>query len=159
MQQVYHSNAATNLNIRSQIQNNLGTNSDLATRFNVSEQTISKWKNRDFTQDASCKPLNIEYALSDLEKALAISLRKSSWMSIDEVWETLLIENSKISRSSIYRVLVKEKINVFLLKRKKKLRNLRNMNLDIYTSMLPIYQSLMGNLTIFSLLLTGVLGQ
>jgi len=56
MQQVYPSNAATNLNVRSQIQNNLRANSDLATRFNVSEQTISKWKNRDFTQDASCKP-------------------------------------------------------------------------------------------------------
>lgn len=125
MQQVYHSNAATNLNIRSQIQNNSGTNSDLATRFNVSEQTISKWKNRDFTHDASCKPLNIEYALSDLEKALAISLRKSSWMSIDEVWETLLIENSKISRSSIYRVLVKENINVAAAEKKEKAKKFK----------------------------------
>ena len=48
MQQVYHSNAATNLNIRSQIQNNYVSNSDLAPQFNVSEQTISKWKNRYF---------------------------------------------------------------------------------------------------------------
>ena len=69
MQQVYHSNATTNLNIRSQIQNNLDSNSVLANRFKVSEQTISKWKNRDFTKDASSKPLNIVYALSDLEKA------------------------------------------------------------------------------------------
>ena len=74
----YHSNATTNLNIRSQIQNNLDSNSVLATRFNVSEQTISKWRNRDFTKDASCKPLNIVYALSDLEKALVISLRKAT---------------------------------------------------------------------------------
>jgi transposase InsO family protein len=125
MQQVYHSNAATNLNIRSQIQNNSASNSDLATRFNVSEQTISKWRNRDFIQDASCKPLKIEYALSDVEKALAISLRKSSWMSIDEVWETLLTENPKISRSSVYRVLVKENINVVPPQKKEKAKKFK----------------------------------
>lgn len=111
MQQVYHFNATTNINIRTQIQNNSVSNSVLAIQFGVSEQTISKWKNRDSVEDASCKPLNIQYALSDLEKALVISLRKSSWMSIDEVWETILIENSKISRSSVYRTLVKENIN------------------------------------------------
>ena len=125
MQQVYHSNARTNLNIRTEIQNNSANNSDLANRFNVSKQTISKWKNRDFIQDASCKPLKIEYALSDLEKALIISLRKSSWMSIDEIWETLLIENSKISRSSVYRVLIKENINVVPLEKKEKAKKFK----------------------------------
>jgi len=125
MQQFYHSNATTNLNIRSQIQNNSQSNSQLAARFNVSEQTISKWKNRNFIQDASCKPLNVEYALSDLEKALAISLRKSSWMSIDEVWETLLVENSKISRSSVYRALVKEKINVVPAEKREKAKKFK----------------------------------
>jgi transposase-like protein len=111
MQQVYHSNAATNLNIRFQLQNNSGTNSELASKFCISEQTVSKWKNRNFVQDASCKPLNIEYALTDLEKALIVSLRTTTWSSIDEVWETLLEENPKISRSSVYRCFVKEKIN------------------------------------------------
>lgn len=43
MQQVYHSNAVTNLNICSQIQKNSASNIDLAARFNASEQTISKW--------------------------------------------------------------------------------------------------------------------
>jgi transposase InsO family protein len=111
MQQVYHSNAKTNVNIRFQLQNNSENNCELAAKFAVSKQTVSKWKNRDFLQDASCKPLNIEYALTDLEKALAISLRTSSWVSIDEVWENLLELNPKISRSSVYRCFVKEKIN------------------------------------------------
>ena len=111
MQQVYHSNAKTNLNIRYQLQNNSGSNSELASRFSISEQTVSKWKNRDSLEDCSSKPLNIQYALSDLEKALAISLRTSSWASIDEVWESLLEINPKISRSSVYRCFVKENIN------------------------------------------------
>ena len=111
MQQVYHSNAKTNLNIRSQIQNKTDTNSDLALRFGVSEQTVSKWKNRDFQNDVSSRPLNIKYSLSELERAMAISLRASSWSSIDEVWENLLEVNPTISRSSIYRCFVNEKIN------------------------------------------------
>ena len=108
MQQVYHSNAATNLNIRFQLQNTCGTNSEFAKKFNISCQTVSKWKNRDYQQDSSCKPLNIQYALTDLEKAIAISLRKSTWLPLDEVWEILLESNPEISRSSVYRTFKKE---------------------------------------------------
>ena len=111
MQQVYHSNANTNINIRTLLQNNSGTNSELATKFNISCQTVSKWKNRDFQQDSSCRPLNIQYALSDLEKEIAISLRKSTWLPLDEVWEVLLELNPEISRSSVYRTFKNESIN------------------------------------------------
>lgn len=125
MPQVYHSNANTNLNIRNQIQNNSASNSELASRFQISRQTVSKWKNRDCTKDASSKPLNIEYALSELEKAIVISLRKSSWMPIDEVWESLLVDNPKISRSSVYRTLVKENINTVPQKEKEKAKKFK----------------------------------
>jgi len=125
MQQVYHSNAKTNLNIRFQLQNNSRTNSELAAIFNISEQTVSKWRNRDFAQDASCRPLNIKYALSDFEKALARSLRTSSWGSIDEVWETLLEVNPEISRSSIYRCFVKENINQIPQEKKEKAKKFK----------------------------------
>ena len=111
MQQVYHSNAKTNLNIRTELQNNSSKNSELALRFNVSEQTVSKWKNRESQQDASCRPLNIKYALIDIEKAIVISLRKSTWLALDEIWEVLLEGNPKISRSSVYRTLKNEQIN------------------------------------------------
>lgn len=125
MQQVYHSNATTNLNIRSQIQQKTGRNSDFALQFGVSEQTVSKWRNRDFLQDASSRPKNINYSLSELEKALAIGLRKSTWMPIDEVWETLLVENSQISRSSVYRAFVRENINVIPQEKKEKAKKFK----------------------------------
>lgn len=112
MQQIYHSNARTNVNNREQIQKcSTDTNEELASRFNVSSQTVSKWKNRDFVQDASCCPLNIEYALSELETALIISIRRCSWLPLDEVYETLLEQNPTISRSSVYRCFLKNKIN------------------------------------------------
>ena len=111
MQQIYHANAKTNINIRTELQNNSSSPAALALRFNISEQTVSKWKYRNFTHDSSCKPNHIAYALSETEKALAISLRTSSWASMDDIWESLLLINPKISRISVYRCFVKEKIN------------------------------------------------
>jgi transposase-like protein len=125
MQQVYHSNATTNLNIRTQLQNNLCTNFELASKFCISEQTVSKWRNRDFIHDASSKPHNIEYALNDLEKAIIIGLRTTTWSSIDEIWENLLEINPNISRSSVYRCLVKENINKIPQEKKDKAKKFK----------------------------------
>jgi transposase-like protein len=69
--------------------------------------------------------LNIRYALSDLERALAISLRTSSWVSIDEVWENLLEVNPKISRSSVYRCFVKENIHQIPQEKKEKAKKFK----------------------------------
>lgn len=111
MPQVYHSNAMTNINIRQQIKASSKTNMDLAIQFNTSKQTISKWRNRECLEDVSSRPRNIRYSLTDLEKVLIISLRCSTWLPLDEVWETLMVENSTITRSSVYRVFVAENIN------------------------------------------------
>lgn len=86
MQQIYHSNAKTNVHNREQIQKcSSVSNQEPACRFNVSNQTISKWKNRDFVQDVPCCPKKIEYALSELETAFVISIRHSSWLALDEI--------------------------------------------------------------------------
>ena len=67
MQQIYHSNAKTNVHNREQIQKCFSdSNEKLTARFNVSNQTVSKWKNRNLQQDVSCCPINIEYALSEI---------------------------------------------------------------------------------------------
>ena len=112
MQQSYHFNAKTNVHIREQIQANISnSNEKLALQFGISKQTVSKWKNRDFTGDASSAPLNIKYALTEIETALAISIRKFSWLPLDEVYEMLLEGNPTVSRSSVHRCFVKNNIN------------------------------------------------
>jgi hypothetical protein len=71
MQQVYHSNATTNHNIRKYIQlcpNDAGV--DLVEQFNASNNTISKWKARGYFEDASSRPYYIQEALTDIENAL-----------------------------------------------------------------------------------------
>ena len=84
MQQIYHANAKTNVNIRQQIQNSFSvTNKELSVQFCTSVQTIFKWKNRNFVNDVSCRPKNIDNALFDLEIALAISIRSTTWFALD----------------------------------------------------------------------------
>jgi hypothetical protein len=84
--------------------------------------------------------MNIEYALTDLEKALVIRLRTYSWVSIDEVWKNILEINPKTSRSSVYRYLVKEKINQIPLGKKdkaKKFKGYEHVFLQIKVPYLP----------------------
>jgi len=126
MQQIYHSNAKTNVNIRQQIQAKLSsTNQELATQFATSTQTISKWRNRDFVADASCVPKNIVYALNDIETAMAVSLRSTTWFAIDEIFETLLGQNSTITRSAVYRCFVRNGINKVPIEEKEKAKKFK----------------------------------
>ena len=126
MQQIYHSNAKTNVNIRTQIQKSFfASNEELASRFGISIQTVSKWRNREFVQDKSAKPNNISYALSDLEQQLIVSIRQSTWFALNEVWEMVLAENQKITRSSVYRCFVRNQINLVPKKKKENLKKFK----------------------------------
>lgn len=111
MQQIYHSNAMTNINIRQQIQASKTSNEEIAMQFGVSTQTVSKWRNRDFTNDMSSNPHSIEYGISEIERALIVSIRSAAWVPLDEIFETLLEHNPEISRSAVYRCLVREDLN------------------------------------------------
>ena len=111
MKQAYHSNARTNLHIRAEINNSNLTNNEISQKYNISETTVSKWKNRDDFEDKSSKPNTICYALNSIEQQLVISVRKASWLPVDEIFEMLLEKNNQISRSSVYRTLCRNNIN------------------------------------------------
>jgi hypothetical protein len=103
--------SVTNLHIRKQIKKSSLKNIESAETFNTSVATISKWRNRQELEDKSSRPCNIIYALNELEQGLAISIRKTTWLSLDEVWETLLSVNPNITGSSIYRTFCRNEIN------------------------------------------------
>lgn len=111
MKQGYHSNAVTNLHIRSQINDSSLTNLELANRFNVSEVTVSKWKNREILTDKSSRPNHIKYAISPMNRVLCCCLRKNTWLPLDEIWEVIMELDPTITRSSIYRLFCREAIN------------------------------------------------
>lgn len=125
MAQLYHQNAATNIHIRSEIQKSNLTNSDLSDKYNVSKNTISKWKNRESVEDRSSRPNTICYALNDFQKDLIISIRKTTWLPLDEIWEMLLCEKLDATRSSVYRVFVHEGINKVPQKEKDKAKKFK----------------------------------
>lgn len=111
MKQVYHSNAVTNLHIRNEIRNSNLTNLKLAGMYNTSIATVSKWKNRSKLNDASSTPNNIKYALSNIEQTLITSIRKTTWLPLDEVWEMMLEQNKNITRSSVYRTFCRNDVS------------------------------------------------
>jgi len=111
MKQAYHSNAVTNIHIRSVINGSNLKNSELAEKFNVSEPTINKWKNRKSLEDKSSKPHTIHYSLTELEKALLIEIRMLTWWALDEIVEAFFPDNPLSNRSAVYRVFKKEGIN------------------------------------------------
>ena len=144
MKQEYHSNAVTILHIRTQIQKSNLTNFELANKYNTSEVTISKWKNRIILADKSSRPDNINYALNGIEQALAISLRRSTWLPLDEIWEALLNVNPKITRSSVYRLFCRAAINKVPQKEKEKAKKFKEYEpgyLHIDVTYLPKFES------------------
>lgn len=125
MKQVYHSNAVTNVRLRSEINNSKLSNKELTLKYNVSDKTIVKWKNRDSFQDKTSRPNTIKYALSDLEMLIAVNLRVLTWWALDEIVEAINpCEPTKI-RSAVYRTFVREGINNVPEKEKEKAKKFK----------------------------------
>lgn len=55
--------------------------------------------------------IKITYALNELEENLVVSIRKTTWLSLDEVWEMLYVYNPQITRSSVYRTFCRNSVN------------------------------------------------
>ncbi len=57
MKQTYHANAATNVRLRNEISESNLTNLQLSEHYGVSQNTVSKWKNREKFEDKSSSPI------------------------------------------------------------------------------------------------------
>jgi transposase-like protein len=120
MGQTYHANAKTNVTIRTLIKNSTESSESLSARFGVSINTIKKWEGRIQLTDKSSAPIHIEYALSELTRALIVGIRSSTWLPLDEILDMVSTDENPISRSSTYRLFVKEKINTVPQEKKDK---------------------------------------
>lgn len=125
MKQTYHSNATTNVHYRSQISKSNLPAKTLAKHYNVSINTIDKWKNRTDFKDKSSRPKTIHYALSELEMFIAVELRILTWWALDEIIEVIFPENPEKHRSAVYRTFVREAINKVPQKEKEKAKKFK----------------------------------
>jgi transposase-like protein len=111
MKQIYHSNAMTNIHIRCEIKtSNLSINR-LSAKYNVSKNTVLKWKDREKQHDQSSRPYTIYYSLAKIEQEVIKSVRKSTWLPLEEITEVAQQLNSSASRSAVYRTLVSAGLN------------------------------------------------
>jgi len=125
MAQLYHSNATTNMHIRSEIQKSMSSKFELSKQYNVSERTVFKWKHRDHLEDKSSISDTIHYSLSDTEKQIIKSIRESTWLPADAIWEMILPHHSNASYSSVYRTLVGFGINKIPQEKKEKAKKFK----------------------------------
>jgi len=125
MKQVYHSNATTNVRLRSEINKSTASNSALSLKYNVSEKTIIKWKSRTVFEDKSARPHTIKYALSDLEMLIAVELRALTWWALDEITEAINPEAPEKITSAVYRTFVREGVNKIPEKEKEKAKKFK----------------------------------
>ncbi len=145
MKQHYHSNAVTNVHIRNEFKKSSLTNFQLSTVYNTSTTTISKWRNRENLEDKSSRPHKITYVLTALEQALVVSIRKSTWLSLDEIWEIMLESNKNITRSSVYRTFHRNQINKVPEKEKEKSKKFKEYEpgfLHIDVTYLPMFEGM-----------------
>jgi len=125
MKQTYHANATTNVRLRNTINKSTLTNLQLSEQYGVSQNTVSKWKNREKFEDKSSRPNTIHYALSELEMLIAVELRFLTWWALDEITEAINPENPEKIRSAVYRTFVREGINTLPEKEKEKAKKFK----------------------------------
>jgi transposase-like protein len=125
MKQVYHSNATTNIHIRCEIKNSNLPMYRLAEKYNVSENTIIKWKNIDDLFDRSSRPHTIYYSLAEIEQQIIKSVRRATWMSLEEITEVAQQINPSASRSAVYRTLCAEGLNKVLQQEREKAKKFK----------------------------------
>lgn len=112
MPQTYHANATTNVHIRSDIRKSDMRNAELARRYGGSENTVSKWWNRECQEDTSSRPHNIQYAIDEVTEALIVSIRKSLWNSREDIADMVLESTGIVlAITTVYRCLVRNNIN------------------------------------------------
>ena len=109
--QTYHANAKTNAHIRKSIQGSTLTNEKLSKKYSVSLSTVKKWKKRTYQNDNSSVPKSINYSLTSVQQALVVSVRRSTWLPLDELALLLFPQKSYHYRSAIYRTLKRNNVN------------------------------------------------
>ena len=101
-----HKNATTTPAIREAIQKATGSDYELARQFNVSRDTIRKWRKRDTVQDGSHTAHRLQTTLNAAQEELVIYLRTQLLLPLDDLLAVIkeFIEPG-MSRSALDRLL------------------------------------------------------
>jgi uncharacterized protein YjcR len=128
MKQENHSKAKTNVHFRSLIHNSSLSNNQLSEKYAVSKNTICKWKNspdsyRD--EDKSSRPDSIQHSLSEVEQALTVHIKTTTWWALDDIVEMVFPTDPNSMRSAFYKTFVRNEINKVPHKEKYKAKKIK----------------------------------
>jgi transposase-like protein len=118
----YHCNAKSNVNQRTFIKNSKDSTRKLAKQIKVSHVTVGKWKLREDPHDASCRPHNIQYALTKTDERILLAVRHRLAASRDELFNLLEMYIPNLGLSNIYRTLKRYKKNKLTEKQKREVK-------------------------------------
>jgi len=101
-----HPQARTTPLIRAEIQTSHDTLSTLAARYNISLQTVRKWKQRSDAQDRSHRAHTLCTTLNPLEELVVVEIRRTLLLPLDDLLVvTREFINPDVSRSGLDRCL------------------------------------------------------
>ena len=112
MGQILHGSATTTHAVRAAIQRSKATAKELAERHGLDPKTVSKWKKRDFVEDAPMGPkVPRSTVLTPHEEAIAVAFRKHTLLPLDDCLYALKATIPHLTRSSLHRLFQRHHIN------------------------------------------------
>jgi transposase-like protein len=101
-----HKNARTTPAIRRELQESTRPIRELAERYALSRQTVSKWRGRASTEDASHRPHRLHTRLTPAQEAVVVELRRPLLLPLDDLLAvTHEFISTAVSRSVLDRCL------------------------------------------------------
>ena len=136
MAQVLQGCARTTEAVRRAIQTSKESIIKLAKRYSITENTVRKWKRRDYVHDSKMGPKDPHSTvLSGIEEAACVAFRKHAQLPLEDSLHALQVAIPKLTRSTLYRVWKRNGINKIpegeVEKESKK--PFSNIRLDIFT--------------------------
>lgn len=106
MGQVLHGSATTTATVRRAIQNSQESLRALATRYNINQKTVAKWKKRGSVDDLPTGPRAPRSTVLSIEdEAIIVAFRKHTLLPLDDCLYTLQATIPHLTRSSLHRCL------------------------------------------------------
>ena len=110
MSQRYHNNARTTQSIRKEFQESNMSIVELAKKYSVSTNTVSKWKHRDFVCDKSSRPRHPSTKFTELQSKIIVEVRKFTLLPLDDLYMVIKKFIPHATRSSVLRCLKRHKV-------------------------------------------------
>ena len=105
MGSLQHANARTTPRVRKEIQDSKESIAALAARLSLNPKTVTKWRDADGVEDGKSGPIDAKCTLTDAQQAIVCEARRTSRLSLDDLYIAFKGCMPLMSRSGLHRCL------------------------------------------------------